>query len=301
MRRGKEDREQRRAEEEKRERGGKEQIGREETNRQRKNAQPEKGNGKGHHIGTVGNSIQGSSGSRNSVVEDSIRNGETIRKEWRTFSERETRLKEECEKRDEQFYPEDDWAMPERQEEDRRRAEAKESQRGNTTRDMHSKRSREEGNGVHQEQMSGAQKKPARAGNGIAMRIGTINQKKGEKRRRKDQIWGSRNSRDQLVEAEKVRLGGLRKSEERDGVEENVANKKDMRHQERTTGKKTRRSRSKTQKTPERKTHLRKMPNTRAKRDEIIHLFVARLLVLPWGIPSCYPFKNVAFNSDFHF
>ena len=118
---------------------------------------------------------------------------------------------------------------------------------------------------MHQEQMSGAQKKPARAGNGIAMRIGTINQKKGEKRRRKDQIWGSRNSRDQLVEAEKVRLGGLRKSEERDGVEENVANKKDMRHQERTTGKKTRRSRSKTQKTPKKEMSPMTSPIMRAK------------------------------------
>ena len=62
-------------------------------------------------------------------MEDSIRNGETIREGWGTFSERETRPNEECDKRGEEFFPEDDWAMPERQAEDKRRAEAMASQR----------------------------------------------------------------------------------------------------------------------------------------------------------------------------
>ena len=60
-----------------------------------------------------------------------------------TISEREARLKEECEKRDGEFYPEDDWAMPERQAGDKRRAEAKAAQRKRVTLNLHSKRSRD--------------------------------------------------------------------------------------------------------------------------------------------------------------
>ena len=52
---------------------------------------------------------------------------------------------------------------------------------GNTTRGLHSKRSREEENGTIQEQMSGAQKKPTGDGNGNTIRIGTTNQKKRER------------------------------------------------------------------------------------------------------------------------
>ena len=44
------------------------------------------------------------------TMETSIRNGETTRG-WGTFPEREGRTKEECEKSDGEFYPDDDYGM----------------------------------------------------------------------------------------------------------------------------------------------------------------------------------------------
>ena len=75
-------------------------------------------------------------------METSIGDGETIKGDWGTFSEREGRgggLKAERGQRGNPFYPEDDYSMAERQAGDKARAEANESQRKRTTRNQHSK------------------------------------------------------------------------------------------------------------------------------------------------------------------
>ena len=92
MRREKEDREQRGSVEKREEVEEKRRAEEKKQTDKGKRAPPTmEGKGKDHHQGTGKNSAQGSRGS--SVVEDSIRNGETIREEWGTFSERGTRLK----------------------------------------------------------------------------------------------------------------------------------------------------------------------------------------------------------------
>ena len=67
--------------------------------------------------------------STHSIMEASVRTVDTIREDWDTTSEREARIKEECEKNGEKFHPEDDWSMAERQRGDKARAEEKEAQR----------------------------------------------------------------------------------------------------------------------------------------------------------------------------
>ena len=64
----------------------------------------------------------------NSAIEESTRQGEALKEDWGPCAQREDRLKE-CEKLDMEFFPEDDRAMPERQAENKRRAEAKATQR----------------------------------------------------------------------------------------------------------------------------------------------------------------------------
>ena len=54
--------------------------------------------------------------------ETSIENGETIQSDWETWSEREGRIKAECEKNDESFGPGNDWNIAERQAADYARA-----------------------------------------------------------------------------------------------------------------------------------------------------------------------------------
>ena len=49
------------------------------------------------------------------IQEDSIGRGETIAGDWETFTQREARIREECEKEGVTFNPEDDWSMPERE------------------------------------------------------------------------------------------------------------------------------------------------------------------------------------------
>ena len=62
-------------------------------------------------------------------MDASIKTGETISEDWGTFSERDGRLGRECEKRVRPFYPEDDYIMRERQEDDKARALAMASKR----------------------------------------------------------------------------------------------------------------------------------------------------------------------------
>ena len=59
------------------------------------------------------------------VIEESIWRGDTMKEDWETSTERETRIQEECGKQGTTYYPEDDWSMAERLAEDEARALAK--------------------------------------------------------------------------------------------------------------------------------------------------------------------------------
>ena len=59
------------------------------------------------------------------LQEESIEKGETIESDWESFADGEDRLRRECEENEEKFYPEDDWAIAERQADDVRRAQDK--------------------------------------------------------------------------------------------------------------------------------------------------------------------------------
>ena len=56
------------------------------------------------------------------MQEMSIEKGETIWEDWETWTEREDRIREECGRVGETFYPESDWYIAERQAEDYARA-----------------------------------------------------------------------------------------------------------------------------------------------------------------------------------
>ena len=63
------------------------------------------------------------------MQEESIDKGETIEEDWEPWSEREARLKEEAEAKGEEFHPESDYDIGERQAADYERAKQKAAMR----------------------------------------------------------------------------------------------------------------------------------------------------------------------------
>ena len=110
-------------------------------------------------------------------MDTSIKNGETIRG-LGNFSEREDRLRKECEKRGETFYPEDDYIVPERHAEDKARADAKAAQRKRATQNRISNRNQEADSGT---KATGTGGEKMNNGESTTMEKGSIIQKSREK------------------------------------------------------------------------------------------------------------------------
>ena len=97
--------------------------------------------------------------------------------------DRERGLRKECEKRGEAFYPEDDYIVPERESEDKARADAKAAQRNRDTQDRPSKQNQEEDSGT---KVAGTGGKKMNNGAIATIEKGTIIQKSRKKRNRKN-------------------------------------------------------------------------------------------------------------------
>ena len=145
-------------------------------------------------------------------MDTSIKNGETIRAGWETFSGREEMLRKECGMTGETFYPEDGYIAPERQAEDKARAGAKEEQRKKDYTEPVFKTKprggqRRQSDWSWREEDGQWEKGYYRERNYYAEEpMGAETERTGRR------ILGSR---DQLVEAEKIRLRGIKKNEER--------------------------------------------------------------------------------------
>ena len=174
---------------------------------------------------------------------------------------------ERLRKRDEKFYPWGDWAMPEIQAEDQRRAESKEAQRQKRHPEPTFKTKPRWGNVETNEWGPREREVNERWGkdNYTNWNYQTEEWEETETERSDRR---SRNSKEHLIEAWEIRVEGIKKNEERERRKrENVEKNKYMRRPEQTTGTETRRSRRRTKgkENTQKETPLRTNPIMRAK------------------------------------